>query len=354
MLKGLLSKSVKAMIGLLCLVFSLFPIASHASQAASEPNKTQLASPDLPQDLDWQTGAGEPLFASEKAQFGGVFRTYLSSFPQTFRTVGPDSNGSFRAWIGLASLSLLDKHPNTDAYLPSLAQSWALAGDHQTVYFKLNPNARWSDGVPVTAKDFTFMLKLMRSKDIVAPWYNDFYNQEVKDIYVYDDHTIAVVSGKPRSDDELLDYVNLQPRPAHFYANPEKDDNKDGIADDFVRRYNFKPEPVTGPYFLDKVVKGKKLTFKHVGQDWWGYQIPYNQHRFNVAAISIKIIRDPDIARKYFEKGYLDAYALIRPVLWHEKAKGELYDKGYIQKAWGYNQAPVGAGGMWLNTAKPL
>lgn len=313
-----------------------------------------LSLDDLPKDLNWQTGLQEPLFASKDAQFGGVFRTYISSFPQTFRTLGPDSNGTFAAWLRGTNLELLDKHPNTDKFLPSIAQSWALAGDDQSVYFKINPNARWSDGVPVTAKDFTFMLQLMRSKNIIAPWYNDFYTNEIKEIKVFDDLTIQVVSGKKRSEDELLDYVNLQPKPAHFYANPEKDEDNDGIADDYVRRYNFKIEPVTGPYFIDKIIKGKKVSFKHVGQDWWGYEIPYYQHRFNVAAISLRVIRDPDIAMRYFEKGYLDAYPLIRPVLWHEKAQGELYDKGYIQKAWGYNQAPVGAGGMWLNTAMPL
>ncbi len=308
----------------------------------------------LPDDLSWQSNDSDPVFASQDAKYGGTYRTFTTSFPQTFRTVGPDSNGSFRAWIGLASLSLLDMQPNTENWLPALATHWAFADDHKTVYFKLNPKATWSDGEPVTAEDFTFMLKLMRSKDIVAPWYNDFYTSEISDIIVYDPHTIAVVAAKPHNADELMDYVNLQPRPAHFYAKPKNDKNGDGIADDFVRRYNFKPEPVTGPYFVDKIDKGKSVQFKHVGQDWWGYEYKYNQHRFNVARINIKVIRDADIAYKHFERGDLDSFTLIRPTLWHDKAKGELFDKGYIEKAWAYNQAPVGAGGLWINTAMPL
>lgn len=306
----------------------------------------------LPDNLDWQTNNSDPIFASPEAKFGGIYHTYMASFPQTFRTVGPDANGTFAAWTR-STMALLDRHPNTDNWLPSIATSWAFSDDHKTVYFKLDPKAKWSDGKPVTAKDFTFILQMMRSKDIVAPWYNDFYTKEVSDVIAYDDHTIAVVSGKPRNPDELMDYVNLSPIPAHFYANPRKDENGDGIADDFVRRYNFKPEPTVGPYYINDIDKGKAVSFKHV-KDWWGYSNKYYQHRFNVEKISIKVIRDPDIAFKYFEKGQLDSFALVRPTLWHDKAVGENYDKGYIHKAWAFNQAPVGAGGIWLNTAMPM
>ncbi len=137
----------------------------------------QTLSADLPNNLEWETNDSAPTFASPKATFGGTFRTYALSFPQTFRTVGPDSNGTFRSWILQANLPPLMKHPNTNEWLPGLAQSWAFGDDNKTVYFKLNPKATWSDGKPVTADDYQFMLKLMRSKDIVAPWYNDFFYQ---------------------------------------------------------------------------------------------------------------------------------------------------------------------------------
>ncbi|WP_337240097.1 hypothetical protein, partial [Proteus faecis] len=66
------------------------------------------------------------------------------------------------------------------------------------------------------------------------------------------------------------------------------------------------------------------------------------------------IIRDEDIALKHFEKGSLDGFNMILPALWHEKANGELYEKGYIHKFWGYNQMPQGAGGLWMNVSMPL
>ncbi|UXI01871.1 extracellular solute-binding protein [Photobacterium sp. TY1-4] len=313
---------------------------------------------DLPQDLVWISNMEEPLFASEQAKHGGTLHTFMASFPQTLRSVGPDANSGLRHYFMDGTPKLAARHPNTGKWIPQLAQAWAFGDDHQTVYFKLNPDARWSDGKPITADDYLFMLTYYRSKDIIDPWYNDFFTHSIKAVEKYDDDTIAIVSGTPKSQDELMVQINLpsnglQPRPAHFFK-PKKDANKDGIDDDFVRRYNFKSEPTAGAYYLSDVKKGKSVTFKHVGADWWGYGNRYYRNRYNVDQVRIRVIRDNDIALRYFEKGQLDTFGLILPSLWHEKSDSEPYRKGYIHKFWGYNQVAQGAGGLWINTAKPL
>ncbi len=308
----------------------------------------------LPAGLEWQTNWDEPLFASSEAQRGGSYRTHISSFPQTLRSVGPDSNSGLRAYFLDDVPKLVEKHPDTLEFIPSIANEWALAGDNKTVYFKLNPKAKWSDGKPVTADDFVFMLKFYRSKDIIAPWYNEYYTNVIADVVKIDEHTIAAVSGIEKNAQDLLQTLgSLTPRPAHFYANPKKDENGDGIEDNYVRQYNFKSEPTTAAYYLDKVKKGKQVSFKHVGDDWWGYSNRYYQNRYNVEKIRIKVIRDTDIARKHFEKGSLDAFSLVLPIIWHDKTDSDNYKKGYIHKFWGYNEVPQGAGGLWMNTAKP-
>ena len=51
---------------------------------------------DLPDDLEWIDGQELPEIGSPSAQKGGTEYTSLQDFPRTLRTVGPDSNGSFR------------------------------------------------------------------------------------------------------------------------------------------------------------------------------------------------------------------------------------------------------------------
>ncbi|CCN71913.1 extracellular solute-binding protein [Vibrio nigripulchritudo] len=306
----------------------------------------------LPEGLTWNTNWDDPNIGSEEAERGGTYRTFILSFPQTLRSVGPDSNSGLRHYFLDKVPSLVGKHPDTLEWIPDLANEWAHAGDNKTIYFKLNPKAEWSDGEKVTADDFVFMLNFYRSKDIVAPWYNTYYSEQIDEIIKIDEHTIAAVSGVEKNPDDLLYALgSLRPRPEHFYK-PSKDENGDGVDDNFVRKYNFKGEPTTYAYYLDKVKKGKSLTFKHVGDDWWGYSNPYYKNRFNVDKIRIKVIRDNDIARKHFEKGDLDAFPTILPSVWHEKTNSEPYQKGYIHRFWGFNERPQGAGGLWINTSK--
>lgn len=81
----------------------------------------------LPEGLVWETNDQDPQFASAKALPGGTFNMFVDSFPLTFRTVGPDSNGAFRSYILDNQLRLISFHPNTGNPIPSLATQWAIA-----------------------------------------------------------------------------------------------------------------------------------------------------------------------------------------------------------------------------------
>lgn len=312
----------------------------------------------LPSDIKWISNNDEPLFASSDAVRGGTLRTSIVSFPQTLRSVGPDANSGLRHYFMDGAPKLAQRHPNTGKWIPQLAESWAFLDDNKTVYFKLDKNAKWSDGEKITADDYLFMLKYYRSKDIIDPWYNDFFTNSIQNVTKIDEYTIAVETEVEQSQDGLMVLINMpsngfQPRPEHFYQG-SVDDNGDGMDDNFVRKFNFKSEPTAGPYYLDNVKKGKSVTFKHVGEDWWGYSNRYYQNRYNVDKIRITVIRDHDIALKHFEKGKLDYFDMVLPEYWHGKSESQGFKDGYIQKFWGFNQVPQGAGGLWMNTAQPL
>lgn len=297
----------------------------------------------LPSNLVWLTNDTDPEFADPVAQRGGTLREFVPSFPLTLRLVGPDSNGSFAGYMRSLGMSLVDVHPNTLNPIPALATHWAFGDDHKTVYFKLDPDARWSDGKPVTADDFVFTLEFMRSPHIVAPFYNEYYTTQITNIIKYDDHTIAVVSGNPKPPDELLlEQVNIRPVPHHFYH----------LDDNWVRDYNWLPEPGTAAYTVGEIRKGKFIVFDRI-PDWWANNKRYYRYRFNPDHIHVKVIRDINIAWQYFEKGELDSFGLVLPDFWHNKAKGELFDKGYIGKVWFYNNTPQPAQGLWLNMKAP-
>ncbi len=315
----------------LALIFMLVALPSFAQ------------SPQLPADLKWQTNNTDPIFADPSAKRGGRFRESLGAFPPTLRWVGPDSNSSFMGVLTSNMLSLVSMHPNTRNWIPELATAWAFDSDGKTIYFKLDPDARWSDGVPVTADDYLFTLEFMRSKFIVAPFYNDYYTNIIADIVKFDDYTIAVRAVAAKPPYEMLGDLAIAPTPRHFHK----------LDEHWVENYNWLIEPNTGPYQIDSFSKGKYIELKRK-VNWWANDKRYFKYRFNPDYVRLKVIRDPNVAYNYFSKGELDSFMLILPRLWYKKAQGKIFDAGYVGKIKFYNEVPQPSQGLYLNQEDPI
>ena len=298
--------------------------------------------PKLPPGLEWLTNDSDPVFSSDKARKGGMYRAALGSFPMTFRVVGPDANGSFRSAILDNQLSLINIHPNTRNILPELATHWAFGADKKTMFFKLNPRARWSDGVPVTARDYAYTLEFMRSEHIIAPWYNDYYSKEIESVTIYDDYTIGITSTKAVPD--LYLKLGISPIPRHFYHPLNKD---------FVSEYNWAIVPNTGAYQISEFKKGRYILFQRK-ENWWAKNNRYLKNRFNVDRVRYSVIRDPNLQWEYFKKGRLDAFNLTQPKFWHDKSKHRVFKRGYVNKIWFFNDVQRPSHGLWLNQDKAL
>lgn len=298
----------------------------------------------LPNNLVWQSHDGQPYLGASEAEKGGTFYTNTTVYPLTLRTVGPDSNNSFRGFLQANQWSLTTLHPNTEEPIPQLAREWAVSEDQTTLFFRLDPRVRWSDGIPVTADDYVFTLEFMRSEAILAPWYNNYYREQILDVRKYDDHTIAVVGAVPKPDVDLHMSLAIAPKPRHFHV----------LDADWVQNTNWAIEPNTGPYQIDaqSIVEGKGDYIAFTRKtDWWGADEPMYQGRFNVDRVRIKVIRDPNLAFRSFLNGDLDTYPLVLPEFWHDKAKGPEFDLGYIEKLLVYNDTQQPSTGVWMNQA---
>jgi microcin C transport system substrate-binding protein len=311
-------------------------------QETLEPLKLDYSYHQLPDGIEWITNDSDPVTGSPEAKKGGTFNLALQSFPLTFRTVGPDANTATRSLFSDNMMLLVGLHPNTQRLIPVLASHWAYDQDGKTMYFRLHENARWSDGLPVTADDFIFALELMRSEHIKDPWHNDNFTKHFDKIIKYDDRTFSISS--PEAYPDLWFHLEMQPRPKHFYK---------GIPKDFVSRYNWVIEPNTGPYILSEFKKGKYLIFTRK-KDWWAKDLRYYQYRYNVDEIKYTVIRDTNVMFEHFKKGNIDVFGATRPDIWHVKATGEIFDKGYVHKIWFYNDVKQPTTGLYLNLDKEI
>ncbi len=316
---------------------------------ASKPGFFKFKSlADLPVDLTWQDGSHLPEIGSDRAVKGGTEYSRLQDFPRTLRIVGPDSNGSFRQFIlDYTTLQLGHRHPDEFEYYPALAESWAVDKENKTVYVKLDPYARWSDGESITADDYVFMFFFFQSSYIVAPWYNNWYGTQYTNITRYNDHTISISipDAKPDMDARVLE---LRPMPQHFYSE---------LGDDFVERYQWKFQPTTAAYVVkqEDIKKGQSIALTRQ-KDWWAKDKKFWRYRYNMDRLHLSVIRDTPKVFESFKRGDIDQFGLNLAEYWYDKLPNDDSDvaSGYIHKSVYYNQHPRPTYGLWINSSKPL
>jgi microcin C transport system substrate-binding protein len=303
---------------------------------------------DMPADLTWENGSQLAEIGSDNALKGGTLYNTIQDFPRTLRRVGPDSNGSFRPFLlDYTTLQIAHRHPNEFDYHPGLADIWAVDKENKTVYVKLNPNARWSDGEPITSNDFLFMFFMYQSPYIVAPWYNNWYSTQYTNITKYDEYhfSITIPEAKPDMDSRVLE---LRPAPQHFYKE---------LGDDYVERYQWKFQPTTGPYVIEEkdIKKGVSIALTR-NKDWWAKDNKFWKNRYNPDRVHISVIRDTPKVFEAFKRGDLDQFGLNLAEYWYDKLPNSDEDvqAGFIQKSVFYNQHPRPTYGLWMNSNKPL
>ena len=304
---------------------------------------------DLPTDLTWENGAHLAEVGSPNAVRGGTEYKRLQDFPRTLRTTGPDHNGSFRVFLlDYVGMQLAHMHPDELDYYPGVADSWAVDKENKTVFVKIDPAARFSDGEPITTEDFMFMFFYYQSSYILDPWYNNWYGTQYTNITRYDDHTfsISIPETKPDMDSRVLE---LRPIPRHFYYE---------LGDDFVDRYQWRFIPTTAAYILkdkDDLKKGRSVTLTR-DVNWWAKDKKHWRYRFNMDRIHLAVIRDTPKHFEAFKRGDIDQFNLRLAEYWYEKMPDDDPDvvNGYVHKSIFYNQRPRPTYGLWINSSQPL
>jgi microcin C transport system substrate-binding protein len=190
-----------------------------------------------------------------------------------------------------------------------------------------------------SASSLIFALAFMRSKHIVAPWYNNHYTEQIRELVKYDDYTIAITGATARPANDLFFYYGIAPLPKHAIT----------LDKHWVRNDNWRIIPTVSPYQISKIKKGRYVEFS-LQDNWWGQDKRYLRHRYNVNKVRVVLIRDINVAYTYFTKARLDVFSLKLSMLWHGKARGAIYDKGYVDKIWFYNDTPQPSFGLYLNT----
>ena len=302
-------------------------------------------------ELNWQTSwamsAGSP-----NAKKGGSFYTYIESFPSTFRDMGPGSDELSKK-IFCKNISLLVRSQYDARFLPGVATHWAFGKDGKSVYYRLNPKARWSNGEPCTADDFVFALYFLKREEIASlPQVEDCSHLSIKKIgmnYL----CITYNENLNPSPELLLDATNISPRPKHFYQQKEEtNQDRDSFISlkNWVIEYNRRVEPTTYAYCLSEWDEHYGLIFKKV-KDWWLEEEKHFKNVFNFDSIVLRILPGTQKSKKkYFSKGELDALPIENRSEYLDVLESPLFQSGFADLWQTQYNARVGLNAIVFNT----
>jgi microcin C transport system substrate-binding protein len=337
---------MRKLIAAIALASLLLPSASIAIFAADAPVALPAADTEpvtLPKDIVWETDNDEPLIGSENAIRGGRHNAAIGAYPLTFRLMGPNSNDSFATWNRQFTMafSLVAMHPTTDKFIPIMATHWSIQKDQKTIYFKLDPDARFSDGDPITADDYVFTWKMMQSKAIVDPFYTSYAERYFASVDKIDDYTLRVVGTRP-SWRPLVDYGGLWPTPSH----------KTVLDDTWVTRTTNEPQIAPGPYVVSNVERGTSVTFTRV-PNWWGDKKRYFRGMYNFDEIHLRVIQ-PERELDYLRLGELDMMFEGTARQWNEGYTFPAVTNGWLRRARVFVDLPSGISGLHMNLEAPI
>lgn len=219
-----------------------------------------------------------------------------------------------------------------------LAEKIEKAPDNSYVRFYLRPQARFSDGTPVTAEDVVFTFETLVSKG--DPMYRNYYADVDK--VVAEDKLRVRFDFKHAGNRELpLILGQIAILPKHWWA--DRDFSKTGME-----------IPVgSGPYRIAKVDPGRSISYERV-KDWWAKDLPVSRGLYNFDTITIDSYRDMSVALEAFKAGQYDVNLEYSAKDWATGYESPALRDGRFIKASIHNHNPVGMQGFAFNIRRPV
>ncbi|HHY80340.1 MAG TPA: ABC transporter substrate-binding protein [Thermoanaerobacter sp.] len=179
---------------------------------------------------------------------------------------------SYDVYVNSAMFNMLLEVDFDGTYIPSLAKSWDIDKDNNTITFHLRDDVKFSDGTPLTAKDVEFSYYVLADPTYDGPIalsaagikgfkeYNEGNADKIEGIKVIDDHTIQIqlekVLGTSLSD------LNIPVIPQHYYGKDFAKGKLDGVK-------ALEQQPLgSGPYVFEKFVPGQEVRLV-ANENYW-------------------------------------------------------------------------------------
>lgn len=309
-----------------CFVLSLLLVAAAEDAASFFPREGWRERPDV---------AASP----QEALPGGVFREAVGPSPKSLNYY-LDANVMSARIFGLLYETLLSRDGGTLEETPMLASRWSISADKRVFTFWIDPQARWSDGQPVTAKDVLWTWQaVLDERNLTGPFKLGLERFEKPEL---------LPDGGIRFRARDVHWENLNTLggfavlPAHVFAGRD------------FNLVNFDFPVCSGPYRIAEFREGQHLVLKK-REDWWRRAYPAAQGVYNFDEIRLRFFEDQQNAFDAFMRGELEQFVVYSAAQWQNlEERYSAVRNNWVVKSAVYNRQPTGMQGFAMNLRRPL
>lgn len=226
-------------------------------------------------------------------------------------------------------------------YYCLLCESLEYPESKDWVIFHMRPEARFSDGTPLTAHDVVFSHNLILEQGL--PSYAQSVRQRVISAEALDDHTVRFEFAPGISRRSLIDQVGYQSVWSQAWYE------ETGARLDESR---LEISPGSGPYMLDEFEINRRITYRR-NPDYWGNDLPQNQGRYNYDTIRVEYFGDDAAAFEAFKTGEYTFRPEGNSRQWSVGYDFPAVERGHVVREEIPNGNPPTPSGFIFNLARP-
>ncbi|GAA0784758.1 extracellular solute-binding protein [Marinobacterium sediminicola] len=217
-----------------------------------------------------------------------------------------------------------------------LAEHLRVADDRSWIEFDLRPEARFSDGQPVTAQDVVFTFNTLLEKG--SPFFKSYY-AGINEIKALSDRSVRFEFSGSTNRELPLIVGEIPILPRHYWQNRDFESPSLEV-------------PVgSGPYAVSHIDPGRTIIYKRRA-DYWGSELPVNRGRFNFDQRQFDYYRDSTVALEAFKAGEYDFRSEHASKAWATGYTGAPFEDGRIRKEEITHGNPRGMQGFIMNTRR--
>ncbi len=218
-----------------------------------------------------------------------------------------------------------------------LAESVETPDDRSWVEFVLRPEARFSDGSPVTLDDVIWSMETLAEKGL--PGFRSSW-KKVDRVERTGERSVRFHFSEP--DREMPLILGLRP-----ILQKKRFEGKD-FADSTLE-----PMIASGPYVVGAFEPGRFIEFRK-DPDYWGQGLGYNAGRNNFDVIRYEYFKDDSTRFEAFKAGAVTVFREGDPRRWAEGYGFPAAQRGEVVKEEILHGRPTGMTGFTFNTRRPI